>query len=75
MHSVSARAAAIILVLGVGIAFAAYAWAMTGPAQDANIGAGLLFLVGIGVTIAGTVGLVGNAIKKHRRRSPGPGRD
>lgn len=61
----------VLTVAGLAVVGVAYLLAMTGPPRDANIGAGLLGLAGIGVAGVGAIcfviaGIV--ALIERRRR-------
>jgi drug/metabolite transporter (DMT)-like permease len=49
---------ALIVLLGAGVVVGAFLLSSTSPPQDANIGAGLLLLVGAGIVIAGIAVIV-----------------
>ena len=63
-----ARTAFALVVVGLAAVLVAYGWAGAGPAGDANIGAGMLGIAGVGTLVPGLLALGAAAVKALRHR-------
>lgn len=66
------RWGASTLLVGLALVAAGYLWVAAFPTPDANIGAGLLVLLGGAVAVVGAVLLVVALVLALRRRRPRP---